>query len=79
MNPSYAVGHVLAEAGSPVGGYADAQSHLLIAPAAFPNLAAVFNSGWSYDPYRQFDRTLRAIVGCEPPSERPAQKTGESA
>lgn len=60
---NYTVGHVLAEAGDPVGGEADPESNQQIPPVSFPHLAAVFNSGWQYDPHRQYDRALRAFVG----------------
>lgn len=60
---NYTVGHVLAEAGDPVGGDADPESNQQVSPAHFPHLAAVFNSGWQYDPHRQYDRALRAFVG----------------
>lgn len=59
---NYTVGHVLAEAGEPVGGEADQMSHQTVLPASFPHLAAVFNSGWRYDADRQYDDALRAMV-----------------
>ena len=59
---NYTVGHVLAEAGEPVGGEADQMSHQMVLPASFPHLAAVFNSGWRYDADRQYDDALRAMV-----------------
>ncbi|MFE3460045.1 TetR/AcrR family transcriptional regulator [Nocardiopsis aegyptia] len=59
---TYTTGHVLAEAGEPVGGETDEHSHLGLTPASYPTLAAVFNSGWEYDPDRQFDRGLRAFI-----------------
>ncbi len=59
---NYTVGHVLAEVGEPAGGETDQQSHLLMLAASFPHLAAVFNSGWQYDAYRQFDRAVRSMI-----------------
>ncbi|MDF1489718.1 TetR/AcrR family transcriptional regulator C-terminal domain-containing protein [Tessaracoccus caeni] len=59
---NYTVGHVLAEAGDPVGGDADRHADPMISPIHFPNLAAVFSSGWQYNPYRQYDRALRSMI-----------------
>lgn len=58
----YTIGHVLSEAGDPVGGEADEHSHLGVLPSLYPNLAAVFNSGWQYNADRQFTRGLHATV-----------------
>ncbi|MEZ5085056.1 MAG: hypothetical protein R2722_01975 [Tessaracoccus sp.] len=44
---NYTVGHVLAESGDPVDGTTRTTA-LLVSPLHFPNLAAVFNSGWQY-------------------------------
>jgi TetR/AcrR family tetracycline transcriptional repressor len=59
---NFTVGHVLAEAGEPAGGEADEHSSLSLTAAEFPQLTAVFNSGWEYDARRQFDRGIRAII-----------------
>lgn len=66
---NYTVGHVLAEVGQPVGGEADERSQLTISSAAFPHLAIVFNGDWEYDPVRQFDRALRAMVASQVSAE----------
>ncbi|MFT3889878.1 MAG: TetR/AcrR family transcriptional regulator C-terminal domain-containing protein [Arachnia sp.] len=73
---NYTVGHVLAEAGDAVGGNEDQHSNLLVVPDRFPNLAAVFNSGWQYDAHRQFDRALRSMIDGWPLS---APSTGGTA
>lgn len=59
---NYTVGHVLAEAAPPVGGDADPHAQPLVSPTMLPHLALLFSSGWTYDPVRQFDTALRAIV-----------------
>lgn len=58
---NYTVGHVLAEVAPPVEGGADKAQKPLV-PPALPHLTSLFTSGWTYDPYRQFDTALRAIV-----------------
>lgn len=59
---NYTVGHVLAEVVQPVGGESAENSVQEMNPARFPYLAAVFNSGWEYNPLRQFDRALHTLV-----------------
>lgn len=59
---NYTVGHVLAEVGEPVGGDVRPDGNLDLLPAAFPHLASVFNSGWAYDPARQYARGIAALI-----------------
>ncbi|MCQ9385636.1 TetR/AcrR family transcriptional regulator [Brevibacterium sp. 50QC2O2] len=59
---NYTVGHVLAEAGEPAGGDTEEQADLQVLLARYPHLASVFAAGWTYDPHRQFDTALRAMV-----------------
>lgn len=72
---NYTVGHVLAESGDPVGGDADPHSNLLVSPLHFPNLAAVFNSGWQYDPHHQYDRALRSMIEGWPRTAPPSRSS----
>lgn len=74
---NYTVGHVLAEAGDPVGGEADDQSHLAVLAVHFPHLAAVFNSGWQYDPFRQYDGAVRAMIAGWPAGRPAEQETAD--
>jgi AcrR family transcriptional regulator len=72
---TYTVGHVLAEAGEPVGGETDEHSHLALTPTAYPHLAAVFNDGWEYDADRQYERGLRAFIDGWRHTPAPRERT----
>ncbi|RKS05918.1 TetR family transcriptional regulator [Nocardiopsis sp. Huas11] len=72
---TYTTGHVLAEAGEPVGGETDQPSDPGLSLSTHPHLAAVLADGWEHDPDRAYERGLRAFVDgwrrAPEPGERP--------
>lgn len=66
---TYTIGHVLAEVGEPVGGGQTGPAHRQLTAQSHPNLAAVLNSGWTYDPDAQYDRALDVLISGWAPRE----------
>lgn len=58
---TYTIGHVLAEVGDPVGGES-APAYQTLSPETHPHLAAMLNTGWTFDPDAQYDHGLNALL-----------------
>ena len=59
----YTIGQVLAEVGEPIGGASAGTLDERITPDTHPHLAAILaGANWTYDPDRQYDRGLSALL-----------------